>query len=82
MERIQRAGAGTHPLAPPSASELASATSILRAHERFATLGERSRFVTTAGFQLEPIGLFARNPALDVPPSRPHSDHCKPGSST
>jgi primary-amine oxidase len=33
--------------------------------------------VTTAGFSLKPVGFFARNPALDVPPSRPH---CEPGS--
>jgi primary-amine oxidase len=38
--------------------------------------------VTTAGFLLKPVGFFERNPALDVPPSTPHSDHCEPGSST
>ena len=38
--------------------------------------------VTTAGFSLKPVGFFARNPALDVPPSKPHSDHCRTGSST
>ena len=38
--------------------------------------------VTTAGFSLKPVGFFARNPALDVPPSTPHSDHCNPGSTT
>jgi primary-amine oxidase len=38
--------------------------------------------VTTAGFSLKPVGFFERNPALDVPPSKPHSDHCRPGSST
>jgi primary-amine oxidase len=37
--------------------------------------------VTTAGFSLKPVGFFERNPALDVPPSEPHSDHCRPGSS-
>jgi primary-amine oxidase len=36
--------------------------------------------VTTAGFSLKPVGFFERNPALDVPPSKPHSDHCRPGS--
>ncbi len=35
--------------------------------------------VTTAGFSLKPVGFFERNPSLDVPPSRPHSDHCQPG---
>jgi primary-amine oxidase len=48
MERLQRAGAGPHPLDPLSASELASVTSILRAHDGFAALGERTRFVTIA----------------------------------
>ena len=48
MERIQRAGPGTHPLDPLSASELASVTASLRAHEAFAALGERTRFVTIA----------------------------------
>ncbi|HET6172744.1 MAG TPA: primary-amine oxidase [Gaiellales bacterium] len=38
--------------------------------------------VTTAGFSLKPVGFFERNPALDVPPSTPHADHCQPGSST
>jgi primary-amine oxidase len=38
--------------------------------------------VTSAGFQLKPVGFFARNPALDVPPSTPQSDHCNPGSTT
>ena len=36
--------------------------------------------VTTAGFALKPVGFFARNPALDVPPSTPHADHCGGGS--
>jgi primary-amine oxidase len=36
--------------------------------------------VTTAGFQLKPVGFFTRNPALDVPPSQPHSGHCHDGS--
>jgi primary-amine oxidase len=31
--------------------------------------------VATAGFMLKPVGFFERNPALDVPPSTPHSDH-------
>jgi primary-amine oxidase len=31
--------------------------------------------VATAGFKLKPVGFFERNPALDVPPSTPHSDH-------
>jgi primary-amine oxidase len=35
--------------------------------------------VTTAGFKLKPVGFFERNPALDVPPSQPHSEHCQPG---
>jgi primary-amine oxidase len=35
--------------------------------------------VTTAGFKLKPVGFFERNPALDVPPSQPHSEHCHPG---
>ncbi len=30
--------------------------------------------VTTAGFSLKPVGFFERNPALDVPPSKPHSN--------
>jgi primary-amine oxidase len=38
--------------------------------------------VTTAGFSLKPVGFFERNPSLDVPPSKPHSDQCQPGSST
>jgi primary-amine oxidase len=38
--------------------------------------------VTTAGFQLKPVGFFARNPALDVPPSQAHSHHPDPRSST
>jgi primary-amine oxidase len=38
--------------------------------------------VTTAGFSLKPVGFFERNPALDVPPSKPHSDHCRTGSNT
>jgi primary-amine oxidase len=33
--------------------------------------------VATIGFTLKPVGFFERNPALDVPPSRPHSDHCR-----
>jgi primary-amine oxidase len=33
--------------------------------------------VATIGFALKPVGFFERNPALDVPPSRPHSDHCR-----
>jgi primary-amine oxidase len=32
--------------------------------------------VATFGFKLKPVGFFTRNPALDVPPSQPHSDHC------
>ena len=32
--------------------------------------------VATAGFKLKPVGFFERNPALDVPPPTPHSDHC------
>ncbi len=32
--------------------------------------------VVTIGFKLKPVGFFERNPALDVPPSHPHSDHC------
>ena len=31
--------------------------------------------VATAGFLLKPVGFFKRNPALDVPPPHPHSDH-------
>jgi primary-amine oxidase len=31
--------------------------------------------VATAGFLLKPVGFFERNPALDVPPPHPHSDH-------
>jgi primary-amine oxidase len=38
--------------------------------------------VTTAGFSLKPVGFFERNPSLDVPPSRPHPDHCAGGDST
>ena len=30
--------------------------------------------VTTAGFSLKPVGFFERNPSLDVPPSKPHSE--------
>ncbi len=33
--------------------------------------------VATAGFTLKPVGFFERNPALDVPPPRPHPDHCR-----
>ena len=36
--------------------------------------------VATIGFTLKPVGFFERNPALDVPPSTPHSDHCQEGS--
>ncbi len=32
--------------------------------------------VASIGFQLRPCGFFDRNPALDVPPSAPHPDHC------
>jgi primary-amine oxidase len=32
--------------------------------------------VATIGFALKPVGFFERNPALDVPPPKPHSDHC------
>jgi primary-amine oxidase len=32
--------------------------------------------VATIGFKLKPVGFFERNPALDVPPSQPHSGHC------
>ena len=35
-----------HPLDPLSARELAAVTSTLRAHEDFAALSERTRFVT------------------------------------
>jgi primary-amine oxidase len=28
------------------------------------------------GFKLQPLGFFDRNPALDVPPSEKHGDHC------
>jgi primary-amine oxidase len=30
------------------------------------------------GFSLKPVGFFERNPALDVPPSTPHSGACHP----
>jgi primary-amine oxidase len=33
--------------------------------------------VATIGFMLKPVGFFERNPALDVPPSTPHRDHCE-----
>jgi primary-amine oxidase len=33
--------------------------------------------VATIGFMLKPVGFFERNPALDVPPSAPHHDHCE-----
>ncbi|HYX86706.1 MAG TPA: primary-amine oxidase [Gaiellales bacterium] len=36
--------------------------------------------VATIGFMLKPVGFFDRNPALDVPPSAPHPDHCRDGS--
>jgi primary-amine oxidase len=36
--------------------------------------------VATIGFTLKPVGFFKRNPALDVPPSAPHTDHCQEGS--
>jgi primary-amine oxidase len=36
--------------------------------------------VATIGFTLKPVGFFERNPALDVPPSTPHSDHCQEGA--
>lgn len=29
------------------------------------------------GFKLQPLGFFDRNPALDVPPSPKHDDHCE-----
>ncbi len=32
--------------------------------------------VAAVGFTLKPAGFFERNPALDVPPSVPHPDHC------
>ena len=36
--------------------------------------------VAYAGFKLQPVGFFPRNPALDVPPSEPHTagsnGHC------
>ena len=32
--------------------------------------------VATIGFMLKPVGFFERNPALDVPPSRPHAESC------
>jgi primary-amine oxidase len=38
--------------------------------------------VTTAGFSLKPVGFFERNPALDVPPSKPHPGHCHDGDRT
>jgi primary-amine oxidase len=38
--------------------------------------------VTSIGFALKPVGFFERNPALDVPPSKPESDHCRDGSHT
>jgi primary-amine oxidase len=34
------------------------------------------------GFSLRPVGFFDRNPALDVPPSTPHPDHCRNASPT
>ena len=35
--------------------------------------------VATIGFMLKPVGFFERNPALDVPPSRPHAESCHQG---
>jgi primary-amine oxidase len=35
--------------------------------------------VATIGFMLKPVGFFERNPALDVPPSRPHAESCEQG---
>jgi primary-amine oxidase len=35
--------------------------------------------VARIGFALRPVGFFDRNPALDVPPSPPHADHCHDG---
>jgi primary-amine oxidase len=32
--------------------------------------------VATIGFKLKPVGFFARNPALDVPPPVPPDGHC------
>jgi primary-amine oxidase len=32
--------------------------------------------VATIGFKLKPVGFFARNPALDVPPPVAHDGHC------
>ncbi|GCE23913.1 primary-amine oxidase [Dictyobacter kobayashii] len=32
--------------------------------------------VAYIGFMLKPVGFFDRSPALDVPPSESHSDHC------
>jgi primary-amine oxidase len=34
--------------------------------------------VATIGFMLKPVGFFERNPALDVPPSRPHAESDDP----
>ena len=36
--------------------------------------------VVTIGFTLKPVGFFERNPALDVPPPAPYTDHCSEGS--
>jgi Cu2+-containing amine oxidase len=79
LKGIQRPGGGAHPLDPPTASEVAAVAATVRAHQAFDW---PIMPVSTAGFALEPVGFFERNPSLDVPPSTPHSDHCGGGSST
>jgi hypothetical protein len=76
MEGLQRAAPGAHPLDPLSASE----TSILRAHDGFAALGEHPGGAGLPDWTS--AGVFEREPSLDVPPSTQHSDHCGGGSST